>query len=231
MGCGGSKAAAAPAAAKTAPEGDYKVVLERNGDAETLGLTIVGIADHTLLVERLKEEGLVPAFNKTVENTPEGQVNAGDYIVAVNTVFGDVEAMRAQLKEKTVNLTMKRKAAEAPAAEATAATPAAPATEGNETAPVAEPAAEPAAAAEEAKATDAAPTEEPKAAEGEAASAEPAPATAEAEAAPAPTEEPAPQAETAVEPASIQASDEDQLVPIAEEPLETQPEKGKSVCC
>jgi len=87
----------------------YKVVLERNGDAETLGLTIVGMADMTLLVQGLHEEGLVSAFNKTVENTPEGQVNAGDFIVAVNTVFGDLEAMWQQLQEETVNLTMKRK--------------------------------------------------------------------------------------------------------------------------
>lgn len=115
-------------------------------EEEKLGVTIVGDAENTFLVQAIKDEGLVPVFNATMEGAPESQVQVGDLIVAVNAVFGNNDAMTKELQQKTIVLTMKRKAAEEAAA-AEEETPAAPATEGAaEPAPVAEPAAEPAVA-------------------------------------------------------------------------------------
>lgn len=229
MGCKGSKAAAAPApAAATAsavPEGDYKVTLEKMGDADVMGLTIVDQADNTILVHALKEEGLALAFNKTQENVPENQINAGDVIVAVNAVFGDIAAMKTELKQKTVTLTMKRKSAAA-AAEEKATPPAAPALEGPEPEPAVESAAEPVVSSEEAASGEA-----PAAAQIDAIAArEPTGDEAVVVAEPAPaTEEPTEDVQVVQKEPAL----EDQLVPFVEEPLELRPEAGTKcgVCC
>jgi hypothetical protein len=149
MGCSGSKTAAKAQAAPAAPpaetlgtEGDFKINLENPTSDADLGLVVNCPEKKYILVESIKEAGLVPSWNKTNENTPEMQVKAGDFIVAINGKFGDSDAMMAECKAQSVSLAVKRApqaaapAAEAPLAEATAT--AAPAAE--------EPAAEPPAA-------------------------------------------------------------------------------------
>jgi len=177
MGCGGSKQQAAAAAPAKVPEGDFKVTLERTAE-ETLGLSIVQMTDKTYRVNGVKEEGLVPDWNKKNENTPDVLVKENDLIVAVNDVFGDLEAMQKQLTSQKVTMAIKRPEVAAPATEAPPAE-AAPAAD----APAADAAApDPDAAAADAAAADAAATE--KVAEPSAEpSAEPAPAAAESEAA------------------------------------------------
>jgi len=243
MGCGGSKAKAqgqeAPAPnllqgsaptgdVKVCPEGDYKVTLERSSDADTLGMSIAGNADsNSYKIQALKEEGIAPAYNKTQENAPEQQIKAGDLIVAVNAVFGDLDAMKKQLSEKAVTLTLKRAAPEPEAAAATSA----PATASTEEA-AAEPPAEAAAAPAEEPSTEQAPATDVAAVEPVAAEqvASGAPDAAPAEVAASTEAEAAPEAAVVTIEPSPPAEDEECL-PIAEEPLEVNPEGGKCMVC
>eukprot|EP00929_Paragymnodinium_shiwhaense_P054773 TRINITY_DN2744_c0_g1_i1.p2 TRINITY_DN2744_c0_g1~~TRINITY_DN2744_c0_g1_i1.p2 ORF type:complete len:304 (-),score=116.66 TRINITY_DN2744_c0_g1_i1:243-1154(-) len=117
MGCTGSKTASAAAAAPivAAPEGDYKLTVERTDAAQSVGLTIVANSEPAgILVQGLKEEGLVPTYNKQYENTPEQQVREGDVIVAVNAVFGDFEQMKKELEQQKISMIMKRPATTTP---------------------------------------------------------------------------------------------------------------------
>jgi hypothetical protein len=169
MGCGGSKTAKAnvkadaPAttqgeSASQIPEGDFKINLENASGSESLGAVAKFPETKFILIESVKEEGLIPSWNKGCENTPEMQVKSGDLIVVVNGVFGNSDLMLAELKSTAITLTVKRAqsatgtpAAEAPAAEApTAATPEVPAAE----APVAEGVAAPEAPAEQTPAAE-----------------------------------------------------------------------------
>jgi hypothetical protein len=109
-------------------EGDFKINLENPSGGESLGAVVEFPETKYILIESLKEEGLIPSWNKGCENTPETQVQAGDLIVVVNGVFGKSDLMLAELKSKVITLTVKRAqpvtgtpAAEAPAAEAPAA--------------------------------------------------------------------------------------------------------------
>lgn len=136
-------------AAPAAPEGDFKVTIQKTGDSHMLGVTVEETEDNTFLVKGFRDWGLIAKLNKThhKETPPEqrvdirdqddyeyyfddnvgvvrsfrsGLVNTGDSILAVNGVFGDLEAMKEQLGKKskagsTVVLTMKRAAAENPA--------------------------------------------------------------------------------------------------------------------
>eukprot|EP00929_Paragymnodinium_shiwhaense_P124384 TRINITY_DN9973_c0_g2_i1.p1 TRINITY_DN9973_c0_g2~~TRINITY_DN9973_c0_g2_i1.p1 ORF type:complete len:245 (-),score=81.06 TRINITY_DN9973_c0_g2_i1:267-923(-) len=115
MGCTGSKTAAAAAAAApiaAAPEGDYKLTVERTDDSQTVGLMIVGNVEPAgILVQAVKEDGLVPTYNRQHENTPEQQVREGDVIVAVNAVFGDFEEMKKELAQQKLTLMVKRPSA------------------------------------------------------------------------------------------------------------------------
>jgi len=203
MGCGGSKTAAkagaAPAAAPAATEteGDFKITIENpTGDAG-LGLVIQAVEKKYLLVEAIKEEGLIPSWNKANENTPDVQVNAGDFIVVINGKFGDSDAMLAECKATSITLAVKRAPSAAPAAGAPAAEAPAPG------APTAEAPAAEAPAPEEAAAENPSPQAPAAEAAADAPAAE-APAaeapTAEAPAADAPAAEvPAPEAPVAME--------------------------------
>lgn len=242
MGCNGSKQQAAPApnllqnpepaGAKpaVAPEGDYSVVLERSDDAETLGLSIVdGKGSFTITV--VKEDGMVPSYNKKDDTTPEQQVKVGDVIVAVNSAFGDSEAMKKEMKEKTVTLTLKRKAEESPEAAAPVEnTPAAEEGAAAADATAAEPAAAEAAAepatepvpADAAAVVDEAAAADVTAAEG--ATAEPAADTS--------TEVATEVVVVAAEPPAERAASQDaESIPVDEEPLEVSPEGGKCSVC
>lgn len=134
MGCSGSTAAQ-PKPVAAAPEGDYKVTIERADDAK-MGLSIVTMTDNTIKINALKEEGVVPDWNKKNEEaSPELMVKEGDLILAVNGVFVDVEAMKKEM-QGTFTMTLKRAPAVTPEPEEAAPAPA-------ETAAAAEPAAEP----------------------------------------------------------------------------------------
>eukprot|EP00929_Paragymnodinium_shiwhaense_P035785 TRINITY_DN19282_c0_g1_i1.p1 TRINITY_DN19282_c0_g1~~TRINITY_DN19282_c0_g1_i1.p1 ORF type:complete len:222 (-),score=62.31 TRINITY_DN19282_c0_g1_i1:289-891(-) len=114
MGCSGSKnAAGAPAApAAAAPEGDFKLTLERADAAQAMGLLIVASTDPVgIQVQAVKEDGLVPTYNKQYESTPEQQVKSGDIIVAINSVFGDFELMKKEFEQQKLSLTLRRPAA------------------------------------------------------------------------------------------------------------------------
>merc|ERR550514_2350192 len=102
MGCSGSKTAAkaqaspaAPAAAETS-EADFKINIENPTCDTGLGLVIQCPEKKYILVESIKEEGLIPSWNKANENTPDMQVKAGDFIVVINGKFGDSDAMLAE---------------------------------------------------------------------------------------------------------------------------------------
>lgn len=132
MGCSGSTAAQ-PKPVAAAPEGDYKVTIERADDAK-MGLSIVTMTDNTIKINALKDEGLVSDWNKKNEEaSPELMVKEGDLILAVNGVFVDVEAMKKEMEQKTFTMTLKRAPVVTPEPEEAAPTPAA----------AAEPAAEP----------------------------------------------------------------------------------------
>merc|ERR1740130_789697 len=109
MGCSGSKAsqATAPAAVKASasqiPEGDFKINLENASGSERLGAVAQFPESKYILIERVKEEGLIPSWNKGCENTPEMQVKAGDLIEVINGVFGN-----GILTLKKIPLTVKR---------------------------------------------------------------------------------------------------------------------------
>lgn len=155
MGCSGSKTAsgktadsnAVPVEAETkapapaAPEGDYKVNIEREEDGASFGVSIVAMSDGTFKVTSVKEDGLIPAWNTKNVNTPEVCCKAGDFIVTVNGIFGDTTAMQEQLKGKSVTMALKRPTpsdAQPPVQVAPAAAEAAPAAEPAAEPPVAE---------------------------------------------------------------------------------------------
>eukprot|EP00929_Paragymnodinium_shiwhaense_P025651 TRINITY_DN15456_c0_g1_i1.p1 TRINITY_DN15456_c0_g1~~TRINITY_DN15456_c0_g1_i1.p1 ORF type:complete len:251 (-),score=72.78 TRINITY_DN15456_c0_g1_i1:167-919(-) len=135
MGCGDSKGTAAPAPEpNVAPQGDYKVTLVRATTSETIGMTVLAMADNTLKVTGLSQEGLLPRWNKDA-STGDDVVKVGDIIIAVNKAYGDLTAMRAQLSKRTVVFTVQR------SPESTTSTCAPPVEENP--AAVAKPAAEP----------------------------------------------------------------------------------------
>eukprot|EP00929_Paragymnodinium_shiwhaense_P002077 TRINITY_DN102285_c0_g1_i1.p1 TRINITY_DN102285_c0_g1~~TRINITY_DN102285_c0_g1_i1.p1 ORF type:complete len:225 (+),score=70.13 TRINITY_DN102285_c0_g1_i1:132-806(+) len=224
MGCSGSKGAAPTAA----PEGDFKLTVERTDAAQSVGVTIVASsAPVGILVQGLKQEGLVPAYNKQYDNTPEQQVIAGDVIVAVNSVFGNFEQMMKELAQQKVTLTMKRSAASAaeaatkPVAAEAAPEPAAEPVAADEAA--AAPVAPPAAAGEGGKEEEARATEAAVAEAGEAAVAASAPTPVNS---PVGAEEPATPTATAAFEIAIEN------VPVNESPEEMVAEEPKKcVCC
>jgi len=111
MGCGGSKTATAntaPAAAPAAAQGDFKINLDNASGSKSLGAVAIFPENKYILVESVKEEGLISSWNQGCENTPEMQVKAGDLIVVINGVFGNSDLMMAELKSKEIILTVKR---------------------------------------------------------------------------------------------------------------------------
>lgn len=125
MGCGGSKTSKAdassppPAATTEAPEGDFKVTLENPTGSVSMGIAAKFPEKKYILVESMKDEGLIPAWNKAKENTPEVQVNAGDLLLVVNGISGNSDAMLEECKAKSIVVLVKRaaSAAVAPATE------------------------------------------------------------------------------------------------------------------
>jgi hypothetical protein len=115
MGCSSSKSASkAPAQAATAvPEGDFKINLENPTGDLGMGVTVQQPEKKYILVEIVKDEGLIPAWNKNNENTPEVQVKPGDLIVVINGKFGNSEEMLAECKTSTITLAVKRAASPA----------------------------------------------------------------------------------------------------------------------
>eukprot|EP00929_Paragymnodinium_shiwhaense_P043636 TRINITY_DN22427_c0_g1_i1.p1 TRINITY_DN22427_c0_g1~~TRINITY_DN22427_c0_g1_i1.p1 ORF type:complete len:237 (-),score=90.44 TRINITY_DN22427_c0_g1_i1:461-1171(-) len=236
MGCGGSKAAeaAAPVASGSAPEGDYKITLLRTAAEETIGLTVKASKEPVgFLVEGIKEEGLVPAYNKTKEEAPDSQVKAGDVIVAVNSIFGEIEAMKKELSNMQLSLAIKRGGLDLPVVGGAAAAPAAEAGTTAEAAtkaeaePASEPLVEP--AAEAAVEKQEAPTEEKQEEPAAPATEPPAAGTAAAEAEASPAEAPAVLAESSEAKGSVLVTPDE--APVAEGPQEVAADEKKSACC
>jgi hypothetical protein len=118
MGCSGSKTgkvsepevidmSANPLVTMEIPEGDFKVRVENTNGDVGLGVLATFPENKYILVEAVKDQGLIPSWNRSHENTPELQVRAGDLIVVVNGVFGTTDLMLAEVKAKTVTLTVK----------------------------------------------------------------------------------------------------------------------------
>jgi hypothetical protein len=119
MGCSSSKTAQAKAAQAGAPvaalpeapllipEGDFKINLENATCSEDLGIEANFPQKKYIVVDSVREVGLIPAWNKGKENTPELQVKAGDSIVVINGVFGDSDLMLAEVKSKEITLVVK----------------------------------------------------------------------------------------------------------------------------
>jgi len=130
MGCSGSKTApqaqAASKAAPETPEGDFKITVQNTQGEAGLGLVAKFPEKTYILVESVKEEGLIPSWNKANVNTPDVQVNAGDMLVAINGKSGNSDEMLAECKAESITFVVKRApsptvAAESPAPEAAAA--------------------------------------------------------------------------------------------------------------
>jgi len=174
MGCSGSKKApqaqAASKVAQETPEGDFKITVQNTQGEAGLGLVAKFPEKAYILVESLKDEGLIPSWNKANVNTPDVLIKPGDMFVAINGKFGNSDEMLVECKAESITFVVKRApspaaATEPPAAEAASAE--APATElpaaGG---PAAEdPAAESPAAATEAAAAEAPAAEVPPAAD------------------------------------------------------------------
>jgi hypothetical protein len=129
MGCTSSKTAPAKAAqadapvvsqAETAmliPEGDFKINLENASCSEERGVEAHFPQKKYSVVDSVREPGLISAWNRGKENTPELQVKAGDAIVVINGVFGDSDLMLAEVKSKEITLVVKSGRAAADKAE------------------------------------------------------------------------------------------------------------------
>jgi len=59
-----------------------------------------------IVVKFLKEQGLIPKYNKTAD--PQYQISPGDLIVAVNDIRKDVDAMMKQFQEQKISVSVKK---------------------------------------------------------------------------------------------------------------------------
>lgn len=120
MGCSGSTVgcAAEAQARKQRPwisasflEGDFKVQLEKSSDHDTLGVAALCPGNQFMVVQSVREEGMIPAWNRGChENTtPELLVKPGDIIVAVNGILANSDGMKREiLRQKSVIASIKR---------------------------------------------------------------------------------------------------------------------------
>eukprot|EP00927_Polykrikos_kofoidii_P087221 TRINITY_DN9993_c0_g1_i2.p1 TRINITY_DN9993_c0_g1~~TRINITY_DN9993_c0_g1_i2.p1 ORF type:complete len:320 (+),score=55.73 TRINITY_DN9993_c0_g1_i2:97-1056(+) len=90
------------------PAADFEVVLERRLYGETLGLAMSTHNKKLLQVEKLRTKGMIPAWNASHESTPEVQVRIGDWVLAVNGVWGNADLMITEVVQETVRLSIKR---------------------------------------------------------------------------------------------------------------------------
>jgi len=104
------------------PQGDFKINLEKNshgrissltgggGGPEGLGVVVIYPEKRVMLVRAMKDEGLIPAWNRAAET--EVQVRPGDMIVAINSVFGNTDDMAKEfVGQNSLTLNIKRGAA------------------------------------------------------------------------------------------------------------------------
>eukprot|EP00929_Paragymnodinium_shiwhaense_P080047 TRINITY_DN41725_c0_g1_i2.p1 TRINITY_DN41725_c0_g1~~TRINITY_DN41725_c0_g1_i2.p1 ORF type:complete len:329 (+),score=41.60 TRINITY_DN41725_c0_g1_i2:73-1059(+) len=114
MGCGAGKHSRRPEAAEEeSPDAvdEFQLTLQRRSKADSLGLLVVDEVDEvdaTLRIEAVRREGLVSAFMRANANELDLHFKVGYRIVAVNGVCGDCEAMRNELEEQVVVLTVQR---------------------------------------------------------------------------------------------------------------------------
>merc|ERR1740117_709500 len=103
MGCGDSQPVPSPslqpkppsaipspeasAHEEAAPEGDFKIQLEKTTGSDKMGAIVVSPDDEILVVRSVKEQGMIPDWNKRNENAPELQVKPGDLILSINGIF------------------------------------------------------------------------------------------------------------------------------------------------
>jgi hypothetical protein len=121
--CGGKQSTQANAASKGASdtiEGDFKIEMKNtNVDAE-LGVEAKYPDNKYILVESVKDDGLIPSWNKANVNT-DNLVNPGDMLVAINGKFGSSDDMLAECKAEFITILVKRAPAPASVPEATVA--------------------------------------------------------------------------------------------------------------
>lgn len=86
------------------PDSDFTVEIIKSFPDEGTGLHVGGKGD-SLVVNKLKEEGAVPNFNKTAAHE---KIKAGDRIVAVNGIYGSKTKMIAELKKPSFMVSVKR---------------------------------------------------------------------------------------------------------------------------
>jgi len=118
MGCSGSTVAAEAIARKQRPwisasflEGDFKVQLEKSSDHDTLGVAVLCPSNQFMVVQSVREEGMIPAWNRGCHenSTPELLVKPGDIIVAVNGIFANATGMKREIsRQKSVIASIKR---------------------------------------------------------------------------------------------------------------------------
>eukprot|EP00929_Paragymnodinium_shiwhaense_P112514 TRINITY_DN80774_c0_g1_i1.p1 TRINITY_DN80774_c0_g1~~TRINITY_DN80774_c0_g1_i1.p1 ORF type:complete len:200 (-),score=38.92 TRINITY_DN80774_c0_g1_i1:182-781(-) len=110
-----------------ARQDEFRVDVQRSSaeGADQMGLAIQRMTDNTFIIESVKEDGLIPAWNKLKLklDEPELVVQSGDFIVAINGLSGDLDKMLATLQDTSVALTVRRAVNRPPPQEVPVSTP------------------------------------------------------------------------------------------------------------
>eukprot|EP00747_Dinoflagellata_sp_TGD_P032872 gnl/TRDRNA2_/TRDRNA2_136266_c0_seq1.p1 gnl/TRDRNA2_/TRDRNA2_136266_c0~~gnl/TRDRNA2_/TRDRNA2_136266_c0_seq1.p1 ORF type:complete len:143 (-),score=28.79 gnl/TRDRNA2_/TRDRNA2_136266_c0_seq1:90-518(-) len=86
------------------PRGQFMVTLRRTNATDVLGIDVNHSDKITLLVDRVKDEGLVPDWNKS---NPDRAIRPGDRIISVNGVAGKAMDMLEATRGASVELVLK----------------------------------------------------------------------------------------------------------------------------
>jgi len=78
--------------------GHHKIELRRTSDSELLGALVTCPQSKYIVIKGIQETGLIPSWNKSVQDKPERQVKAGDIIGFVNGVSGNSVEMMTEIK-------------------------------------------------------------------------------------------------------------------------------------
>eukprot|EP00929_Paragymnodinium_shiwhaense_P015980 TRINITY_DN124084_c0_g1_i1.p1 TRINITY_DN124084_c0_g1~~TRINITY_DN124084_c0_g1_i1.p1 ORF type:complete len:246 (-),score=61.01 TRINITY_DN124084_c0_g1_i1:210-947(-) len=100
-------AARMAAVQKAELNGDYMIGLARTSGLESVGVVVVPMSNKTYKVLEIKEEGLIPDWNKAHERTPFLLVKEKDIILAVNGVSGNVKEMMLEFQQESIHCLMK----------------------------------------------------------------------------------------------------------------------------
>jgi len=91
------------------PQGDFKATMQRKEGEQQKGVGVSILRSALgVKVHGLKDEGLIPDWNKAHQHMPEVQFEIGDEIIDVNGISEDIEQMLRQCKQAHIVLTVRR---------------------------------------------------------------------------------------------------------------------------